>query len=66
MIVGCRARIVFREGRTKACGMVLSLVANEDEMSPGAVIGDRNYKKQQNAQQSTAARLTAMAALGRV
>lgn len=33
------ARIAFREGRTKACGMVLNLIPWDQELLPGAVIG---------------------------
>ena len=62
------ARIVFREGRTKACGMVVRLVPKADEVQPDTVMGDRGYKKQQSRQnqQSTAERLTALAKLGKL
>eukprot|EP00039_Didymoeca_costata_P018987 m.335816 g.335816 ORF g.335816 m.335816 type:complete len:581 (-) comp17684_c0_seq1:38-1780(-) len=57
------ARIVFREGRTKAVGRILRKVPFEEEHSPGVIIGDRANKRRQQQQEpsTTAARLVARA-----
>lgn len=53
------ARIVFREGRTKAVGKVLKLIDRKDEVNPGLIIGNkRTSERQKIGAASAAQRLT--------
>ena len=49
------ARIVFREGRTKAVGKVLKLIDREDEVNPGLIIGNKRTSAKQRAGAASAA-----------